>query len=173
MRMSRGTCRVCPGKKGGGARPPFVSLVVLSACGLPLGLSHVTDACVPEAHDINPTWLGSPSFSPGFLQLLSGPCHAERGWPSKDPSKPCREAKQKHFCVRRGLGGVGTTIPSPLSPQGARTDCKMPQGCGAREKGAEAPYGVLAADAGGEGPLTGWRTWRQAGWSGHVILFCQ
>lgn len=79
--------------------------------------------------------------------------------------------KQKHLCVQRGLGGVGPAIPSLLSLQGARTDRKMPQGCGAREEGAEAPYRVLAADAGGEGPLVGWWAWRQAAGLGHVILF--
>lgn len=87
---------------------------LLSACGVALGLSYLTDACVPRASDFNPTWLGSPSFSTTSLQLLFGPCHAERGWPSKDPSEPYWEVKQKHFCVQRGLGGVGTAIPSPL-----------------------------------------------------------
>lgn len=144
--------------------------MLLSACGVVLGLSHLTDACVPGASDFNPIWLGSPSFRPRSLQLLSGAHHAERDWPSKDPSEPYREVKQKHFCVQRGLGGVGTAIPSPLSLQGARTDCKMPQGCGAREEGAEAPYRVLAADAGGEGPLVSWLAWRQPGWLGYMIL---
>lgn len=161
FRVSRGSSRVRLQKTGGGARIPMVSPVLLSACGVVLGLSHLTDACVPGARDFNPTWLASPSFSPKSLQLLSGPHQAERDWPSKDPSEPYREVKQKHFCVQRGLGGVvDTATSSPLSLQGARADRKMPQGCGAREEGAEAPHRVPAADAGGEGPLVRWL----AGW---------
>ena len=127
----------------------------------------MTDSCTPGASDFNPTWPGSPPFSPGLLQLLAAPSHV-RGWPSKEPSEPYREVKQK---PQRGLGGVGTAIPSPLSLQGARTDCKMPQGCGAREKGAEALHRVLTADAGGEGPLVGWLSGGSHGWLGHVIQF--
>lgn len=162
VRVSRGSSRVCLGKTGGRARTPLVFPGLLSACGVAPGLSRLTDACVPRASDFNPTWLGS-SFSTTSLQLLFGPCHAERGWPSKDPSEPYWEVKQKHFCVQRGLGGVGTAIPSPLFLQGAGTDCKMPQGCGAREEGAKAPYRVLAADTGGEGPLVG-QLALEAGW---------
>lgn len=86
------------------------------------------------------------------------------GWASLDPSEPDQEVKQKIFCVQRGLRGVGTATPNPLSPQGAGTNCKMPQGCRAREKGAEAPHRVLAADAGGEGLLAGWSAGALVGW---------
>lgn len=67
----------------------------------------------------------------------------------------------------------GWALPFPylLSLQGAGTDCKMPQGCGTREKGAATPHGVLAADTGGEEPLVGWLTGRQADYLCHMILF--
>lgn len=84
---------------------------------------------------------------------------------ARTPLSHIGEVKPKHFCVQRGLGGVGTAIPSPLSLQGARANCKVPQGCGAREEGAEAPHGVLAADAGGEGALVGWLTQKQVVWA--------
>lgn len=50
----------------------------------------------------------------------------------------------------------------PLSLQGARTDCKMPQRRGAREKGTETSHRVLAADTGGEGTLE--LVDQEAGW---------
>lgn len=130
-----------------------------------------------------PVYLEHVTSTPlGWHLLLSAPspyscCQdstRQRDWPFKDPSEPYREVKQKHFCVQRGLGEVvDTAIPSPLSLQGARADSKMPQGCGAREEGAEAPHRVPAADAGGEGPLVRWLAWSQAGWLGHMTLFSQ
>ena len=48
----------------------------------------------------------------------------------------------------------------------------MPQGRGAREKGAKTLHRVLTEDTGGEGPLAGWLPGRrQGGWLGHMMQF--